>query len=83
MTEYVVGIDMGSTSIKMLVATPEGREVLVVSRRSPWINLDHGRAEISRALEREFDVESSEAAADLKAFLDELMSIGAVREQPR
>lgn len=46
MTEYVVGIDMGSTSIKMLVATPEGREVLVVSRRSPWINLDHGRAEM-------------------------------------
>lgn len=46
MTEYVVGIDVGSTSIKMLVATPAGREVLVVSRRSPWVNLDHGRAEM-------------------------------------
>lgn len=46
MSEYVVGIDMGSTSIKMLVATPEGREKLVVSRRSPWTNLDHGQAEM-------------------------------------
>ncbi|MFC6356373.1 FGGY family carbohydrate kinase [Luethyella okanaganae] len=46
MTEYVVGIDVGSTSIKLLAATPEGREELVVSRRSPWTNLDHGRAEM-------------------------------------
>lgn len=46
MSEYVVGIDVGSTSIKMLVATPDGREVLVVSRRSPWISLDHGQAEM-------------------------------------
>ncbi|MCK6065847.1 MULTISPECIES: FGGY-family carbohydrate kinase [Microbacterium] len=46
MNEYVVGVDLGSTSIKLLVATPHGREVLVVSRRSPWINLDHGRAEM-------------------------------------
>ncbi|MBB3159386.1 sugar (pentulose or hexulose) kinase [Microbacterium proteolyticum] len=47
MTDYVVGIDMGSTSTKLLVATPEGRQVLVVSRRSPWTNLDHGRAEMT------------------------------------
>ncbi len=46
MSEYVVGIDMGSTSTKLLVATPEGRQVLVVSRPSPWTNLDHGRAEM-------------------------------------
>lgn len=46
MSEYVVGVDMGSTSIKMLVATPGGREVLVVSRRSPWVSLDHGQAEM-------------------------------------
>jgi sugar (pentulose or hexulose) kinase len=46
-TDYVVGIDMGSTSTKLLVATPEGRQVLVVSRRSPWTNLDHGRAEMT------------------------------------
>lgn len=47
MTDYVVGIDMGSTSTKLLVATVEGRQVLVVSRRSPWTNLDHGRAEMT------------------------------------
>lgn len=46
MSDYVVGIDMGSTSTKLLVATPEGRQVLVVSRPSPWTNLDHGRAEM-------------------------------------
>lgn len=46
MSEYTVGIDVGSTSIKMLFATPEGREKLVVSRRSPWTSLDHGQAEM-------------------------------------
>lgn len=46
MSDYVVGIDMGSTSTKLLVATPDGRQVLVVSRRSPWTNLDHGQAEM-------------------------------------
>lgn len=46
MNDVVVGIDIGSTSIKMLVATPEGREKLVVSRRTPWDNLDHGQAEM-------------------------------------
>lgn len=46
MSDYVVGIDMGSTSTKLLVATPEGRQVLVVSRPSPWTNLDHGQAEM-------------------------------------
>lgn len=46
MSDYVAGVDIGSTSIKLLIATPEGREVLVVSRRSPWTNLDHGRAEM-------------------------------------
>jgi hypothetical protein len=50
-----------------------------------WELIDgrHGRAEICRALEREFDVEPEEAAADLAAFLDELTSIGAVQEAPR
>lgn len=46
MNEYVIGVDMGSTSIKLLAATRDGRQVLVVSRRSPWTNLDHGRAEM-------------------------------------
>lgn len=46
MTEYVAGVDIGSTSIKMLVATRDGRQVLTVSRRSPWTNLDHGRTEM-------------------------------------
>lgn len=46
MSDYVVGVDMGSTSIKMLVASADGRQVLVASRRSPWVNLDHGRTEM-------------------------------------
>lgn len=46
MREYVAGLDIGSTSIKMLIATPSGEEVLVVSRRSPWTNLEQGRAEM-------------------------------------
>ena len=46
MSDVVVGIDIGSTSIKMLVASPAGHERLVASRRSPWTNLDHGRAEM-------------------------------------
>lgn len=46
MTAYVAGLDMGSTSIKLLVATPDGREAAVVSRRSPWTNLEGGRAEM-------------------------------------
>ena len=49
MSDYVVGIDMGSTSTKLLVATPDGHQVLVVSRRSPWTNLDHGQAEMTAA----------------------------------
>ncbi|GAB2557901.1 FGGY-family carbohydrate kinase [Leucobacter ruminantium] len=47
MREFVVGVDMGSTSIKMLVAEPRGAEVLVASRRSPWTSLDGGGAEMT------------------------------------
>lgn len=60
MTEYVAGLDMGSTSIKLLVATASGEEVLVVSRRSPWTNLEGGRAEMP--LDRAVDVVRSLAA---------------------
>lgn len=64
MSDYVVGIDMGSTSTKLLVATPDGRQVLVVSRRSPWTNLDHGRAEMPAecaiAVVRELAAEADE-----------------------
>jgi len=64
MSDYVVGIDMGSTSTKLLVATPEGRQVLVASRRSPWTNLDHGRAEMPAeraiAVVRELAAEADE-----------------------
>jgi len=63
--EYVAGLDMGSTSIKMLVATLSGEEVLVVSRRSPWTNLEGGRAEMP--LERAADVVRELAAeADVR-----------------
>ncbi|WP_150959135.1 FGGY-family carbohydrate kinase [Microbacterium testaceum] len=68
MTAYVVGVDMGSTSTKLLVATPEGRPVLVASRPSPWTNLDHGRAEMpaDRAL-----AVVRELAAEADARLEE------------
>ena len=46
MRDFVAGLDIGSTSIKLLIAAPSGEEVLVVSRRSPWTNLEHGRAEM-------------------------------------
>ncbi|MDF2047330.1 FGGY family carbohydrate kinase [Microbacterium sp. Kw_RZR3] len=68
MSDYVVGIDMGSTSTKLLVATPEGHQVLVVSRRSPWTNLDHGRAEMTAA--QAISV-VHELAAEADARLDE------------
>lgn len=72
MSDYVVGIDMGSTSIKMLVATPQGREVLVVSRRSPWLSLDHGQAEMpaERALAVVHDLarEADEALSNHGAY---------------
>ncbi|AZS38311.1 Rhamnulokinase [Microbacterium lemovicicum] len=69
MNEYVAGLDMGSTSIKMLVATLTGEEVLVVSRRSPWTNLEGGRAEMS--LDRALDVVRELAAeADRRLTAD-------------
>lgn len=68
MTEYVAGLDMGSTSTKLLVATPGGEQVLVVSRRSPWTNLEGGRAELplERAVEvvRELAAEADEKLGD-------------------
>lgn len=68
MTEYVVGVDVGSTSIKMLFATPQGSERLVVSRRSPWTNLDHGQAEMPAervlGVVRELAAEADRALAD-------------------
>jgi sugar (pentulose or hexulose) kinase len=66
MTAYVAGLDMGSTSIKLLVATPDGREAAVVSRRSPWTNLEGGRAEMP--LELAVDV-VRELAAEADAML--------------
>lgn len=67
MIELVAGLDMGSTSIKLLVATRAGEQVLVVSRRSPWTNLDHGRAEMpmERVLDVVFEL-AAEAAAQLE-----------------
>ncbi|MGW9270368.1 FGGY family carbohydrate kinase [Microbacterium sp. NPDC055599] len=50
MNGYVVGVDMGSTSIKLLVADTDGRQVLVASRRSPWTSREHGRAEMPAAV---------------------------------
>lgn len=66
MTEHVAGLDMGSTSIKLLVATSEGVEVLVASRPTPWTNLVGGRAEMP--LDRVVDI-VRELAADADAQL--------------
>jgi sugar (pentulose or hexulose) kinase len=71
MTDYVVGIDIGSTSVKALAATPEGHEAAVASRRTPWIDLDHGRADLDAnalidlviLLVRELDERLSESGA--------------------
>lgn len=71
MNEYVVGVDIGSTSIKLLVATADGRQVLVASRRSPWTSREHGRAEMPaelvvdtvRDLAREADATLSDAGS--------------------
>jgi len=67
MSEYVAGLDVGSTRIKMLISTPAGEEVLVVSRRSPWTNLEHGRAEMP--LERVIGV-VRDLAAEVDAALE-------------
>lgn len=45
MTDYVVGIDVGSTSVKVLAAELDGTGVAVTSRRTPWTDLDGGHAE--------------------------------------
>ncbi len=45
MTDYVVGIDVGSTSVKVLAAELDGTGVAVASRRTPWTDLGGGRAE--------------------------------------
>ncbi|QYM65028.1 hypothetical protein K1X59_04055 [Microbacterium sp. Se5.02b] len=50
MNAYMVGVDVGSTSIKLLVTGTDGRQELVASRRSPWRSGEHGRAEMSAAL---------------------------------
>jgi len=50
MNAYMVGVDVGSTSIKLLVTGTDGRQELVTSRRSPWRSREHGRAEMSAAL---------------------------------
>ncbi|KHK97744.1 hypothetical protein LK09_09535 [Microbacterium mangrovi] len=47
MTEYVAGIDVGSTSVKVLAARLDGTGVAVASRRTPWTDLDGGRAEFA------------------------------------
>jgi len=84
MREFVVGVDMGSTSMKLLVATPEGREVLVVSRRSPWTNLDHGRAEMpgDRAIDvvRELAHEADAALADDGAYRVRALAVSGMAE---
>ncbi|MFT4220953.1 MAG: FGGY family carbohydrate kinase [Microbacterium sp.] len=72
MTDYVAGIDIGSTSIKLLVATPDGREVLVVSRRSPWTSLDNGEAEMPAdqplSVVRELAAEADSALSESGAY---------------
>ena len=42
MTGLDVGLDLGSTWVKALAATPEGEQVAVVRRRTPWTSLPSG-----------------------------------------
>ena len=47
------------------------------------IDGEHGRAAICGVLADEFEVTAADAAADLEAFLGELLAIDAVHELPR
>lgn len=39
--DVAIGLDMGSTSIKVLAATLGGEELLVLHNPSPWRTIDH------------------------------------------
>lgn len=84
MNEYVVGVDMGSTSIKLLVTDGRGRQQLVVSRRSPWTNLDHGCAEMpaTRAMDtvRELAKEADAALSMRGAYRVSALGVSGMAE---
>lgn len=48
-TLAVVGLDMGSTNIKVLVATQGGEELFVLSTPSPWTTRESGHTEMGAA----------------------------------
>jgi sugar (pentulose or hexulose) kinase len=45
MTDYAVGLDVGSTYVKALLLTVDGEQVGEARRRTPWRNLPGGRTE--------------------------------------
>ena len=49
MTEYAVGLDIGSTNLKALLLTADGEQVGEAHRRTPWRTLPGGRTETSPA----------------------------------
>lgn len=64
MTEYVAGIDVGSTSVKLLIATLSGRQRLLVSRPTPWRGMPDGGAEMDGARLGDLVRELAHAAED-------------------
>lgn len=56
--DVAIGLDMGSTSIKVLAATLGGGELLVLHNPSPWRTIDHDCTEMSAddVLESVFDL---------------------------
>ena len=67
MTDYAVGLDVGSTYVKAMLLTADGQQVGEARRRTPWRSLPGGR---------------TEAAADavLAEVADLLAEMGALAE---
>jgi len=46
-TSVLLGIDVGSTNIKVVAASPDGAGLLQVDDSTPWVSLSHGRTEMT------------------------------------
>ena len=46
-TPVLLGIDVGSTNIKVVAASPDGTELLLADDGTPWVSLPHGRTEMA------------------------------------
>jgi sugar (pentulose or hexulose) kinase len=48
-TDVVLGLDVGSTNVKVLATTTDGEELHLTSVATPWVTLPGGRTEMSAA----------------------------------